>query len=142
MKKSTAILVLVALGTLLVMSAPPLTQTRPFTVNATNQAPSFLGYAPAGTNDLIRLHLNSKQKFVVASNGIPTLLKFGSVVTSSDGSVTQSFGITYTNVPTVVVSQLGLNTTTTNTLVVTTTNFILTTSKAGQTNAWHAIGEL
>ncbi len=136
----TIALVAVACVPFMADAAPPLTQTRPFTVNATNQAPSLIGIGPVGTNDLLQLYQGSNKRFVVASNGVPTFSQGGSVVTVANGSVTNTFAFPYATAPTVVTTQLGLNTTTTNTLVVTTTNFVLTTSKATQTNSWIAIG--
>jgi hypothetical protein len=121
-------------------AAPPLTQTRPFTVNATNQAPSLIGIGPVGTNDLLQLRQGSNKRFVVPSNGVPTFAQSGTVVTVANGSVTNTFSFPYASAPIVVARQRGEATTTTNTLVVTTTNFVLTTSKATQTNDWIAIG--
>jgi len=121
-------------------AAPPLTQTRPFTVNATNQAPSLIGIGPVGTNDLLQLYQGSNKRFIVPSNGVPTYSQAGTVVTVANGSITNTFTFPYASAPTVLTRQRGEATTTTNTIVVTTTNFILTTSKATQTNDWISVG--
>jgi hypothetical protein len=126
-----------------VTRAPALAMLRPLNVTATNVAPMIVTSGPANTNTLMELRAGSATKFAVWSNGIPTILQRGTVITTADGSVTNTFQFPYsTNLPAVVNTQLGLNTTTTNTLVVTPTNFVLRTSLAGQTNAWMALGEL
>lgn len=124
------------------VAAPPQTLTRPLHVSATNQTPSFKGTAPAGTNNFYEFYVSTTLKAALGSNGIPTFVDFGAVTTSSDGSVTQSFVRTFTSAPNVLTSQLGEGVTSTNTVTITTTNFILRTSKAGQTNRWQAMGPL
>lgn len=142
MNRVFQILAVVGLVVFAVMAAPPVNQTRALTITATNDAPSYIGVAPAGgTSDLLQLFQGSRKRFSVGSNGIPSPFTFGAAIMSSDGSVTQSFGVTYSNTPTVLSRQLGIGTTPTNILTVTVSNFVLRTSLAGQTNYWMAIGE-
>lgn len=80
--------------------------------------------------------------FQVNSNGGLTTpsIQSGSVVTSADGTVTNSFTTAFTAAPIVINRQTGTGTTTTNILTVTTTNFILNTGVGTQTNSWVAFG--
>ena len=70
----------------------------------------------------------------------PTLVQSGSCITTSDGSVTQSFTTVYGSAPNVVVVQRGETTTTTNIITATTNQFIYRNSKATTTNIWIAVG--
>lgn len=123
-----------------VNAAPPLTTTRPMVVSATNQTPSYVGIGPVGTSKLLQLYQGSNERFAVNSNGIPTPFQYGATITTADGSVTQAFTITYSSAPTVISRQKGTGTSTTNIVTVTTSNFVLRTSVATQTNDFIAIG--
>jgi hypothetical protein len=78
-----------------------------------------------------------RQPVYVAS---ATQILTGTAITTADCTVTQSFSTVYGAVPVIVCSQVGLNTTTTNVIEVTTSNFVLRTGKATQTNKWVAVG--
>jgi hypothetical protein len=140
MKRLGQILAGLGVLVLVVVAGPPLTMTRPVTVSATNAAPSFIGVAPAGTNNLLELYQGASRRFAIASNGIPSPFDYGACVSSSDGTVTQAFARTYSAVPRVVSSQVGLDTTVTNVVTVTVSNFVLRVAKADVTNSWIAIG--
>ena len=65
----------------------------------------------------------------------------GTCVTSSNGTVTNTFPSAYSSAPTIITTQVGTTTTGTNLITsVTTTNFILTTRNTPTTNNWIAIG--
>jgi hypothetical protein len=144
--------------TVLVFAAPPLGMGRPLTIQATNQAPALIMELPAGTNDFLRGYIGGVLRFYVPSNGVLPVafggsgatnvagsqtnlgLITGSAVTTSDGTVTQAFGITFAAAPNVISTQVGLDTTSTNVVEITTSNFIVRTGKATVTNRWFAIG--
>jgi hypothetical protein len=64
----------------------------------------------------------------------------GTGITVANGTVTNAFGFTFSSVPVVISTQIGEDTTLTNVISVTTSNFVLRTSKATQTNKWIAVG--
>jgi hypothetical protein len=69
-----------------------------------------------------------------------TQILSGTVVSTADGTVTNTFTSAFSTAPNVISTQVGINTTITNTIVITTTNFVLTVNKATVTNRWIAIG--
>lgn len=79
-----------------------------------------------------------RQPIYVAS--VTQILK-GSVVMTSDGSVTQSFSTAFGAVPTVfTIQQNNAAASTTNFVTPTTSNVIIRSSIAGATSVWFAVG--
>lgn len=72
----------------------------------------------------------------------PTLVQSGSSVCTTDGTVTNTFTITYSSAPKVVMCPTGTGIFTTTNIVVSITpsNFIARGSIASSTNIWIAVG--
>lgn len=140
------VLASVALGAAVTVpadAAPPLVMSRPLTVQATNEAPAVVGIVPSGkTNDLLQLKAGGTPKFTVRSNGLPSNVQIGTVVTTADSSVTQSFTITFPAAPAVLIRPRGVATTISNILTVTESNFVVKTGLPTQTNDYIVIGGL
>lgn len=65
----------------------------------------------------------------------------GTGVTATDGTVTNTFGTSFSSVPTIVACQFGPVVSNTNSVTsITTSNFIYTSAKAAVSNQWVAIG--
>ena len=69
------------------------------------------------------------------------LVQSGSSVTAGDGTVTNTFTITYSAIPNVVASQYGLVVSVTNTVInVTVSGFVYKSALAAVSNQWIAVG--
>jgi hypothetical protein len=70
-----------------------------------------------------------------------TYITSGTCVTSTDGTVTNTFATAFSSAPKVFLSQVGTLVTGTNILTsVTASNFVVNTKSATTTNNWIAIG--
>jgi hypothetical protein len=140
---------LVAAGCLavLVAATAPLTQTRDLKISNTQNTVKLTIQQPgAQSANAIEIYRGGNLELAVPGTNVAAGLKVklgiqaGNVVTSGDGTVTQTFATAFSAAPVVVTTQLGLNTTITNVLAVTASTFVLQTSLATQTNNWIALG--
>jgi hypothetical protein len=127
------------------LASDPIRQTRPLKIeNTEDEVKLTIQSKAAPTNPVVEVFSGSQRTLALeaTASGSRTNLgiQAGTVITSSDGTVTNAFGRVFNTPPIVVNAQLGLNTTPTNVLSVTTSNFVLRTALAGQTNTWQAIG--
>lgn len=80
----------------------------------------------------------TRQPFYAAT---PTQILSGTCVSTTDGTVTNTFSTAFSSAPKVILSQIGNTVTGTNTITsVTTTGFIVNNKVATCTNNWIAIG--
>jgi len=114
--------------------------------NRLNTAGLTISKPATNTADLLQVKRGGTNVFgVPATNPAAGMrqylgIKSGTVVTATDGTVTNVFSPVFTNTPVIITRQLGIDTTVTNILTVTSNYFILNTRKANQTNNWIAVG--
>lgn len=95
---------------------------------------SFLGVAV-----ILSMAAASRRAIFVEGN---TQILSGTVITTTDGTVTGTFSTVFSAVPKVIVSQRGetLPATTNTFTSITTSNFVFKNNKASVSNEWIAIG--
>lgn len=76
----------------------------------------------------------------IANTKLALGIQSGSVTTSADGTVTNTFGTAFSTAPVVLLCQTGDGTTITNTVTVTTTNFTYSAGAPSIVAKWLAIG--